>query len=104
MPLHRHDESADIGLDALKQDGPQSKPSSSQSSKGSAWKPPGKCLRSYKRGDKQFKIWCASLAHAEAKEILRGLQVLVPLFIEGGTCQNLDDQAWTMERWKLFLL
>ena len=68
------------------------------------WTPPGELIDSYTRNGKRFEIWCASLADAKAKELLRRSQILIPLFIEGGTCQNLDNEPWTMERWKLFLL
>ncbi len=69
-----------------------------------AWRPPGVLVQAYTIESKTFEVWCASLADADAKEILRAMQIFVPLFIEGGTCQNLDDQDWTVERWKLFLL
>ncbi|OCL14823.1 histone acetyltransferase type B [Glonium stellatum] len=69
-----------------------------------SWKPPGKLLNSYSLHDKQFEIWCASLADPAAKEIFRRMQIFIPFYIEGGTCQNLDDQDWTMERWTLFLV
>ncbi|OCK83558.1 acyl-CoA N-acyltransferase [Lepidopterella palustris CBS 459.81] len=69
-----------------------------------SWKPPGKLLQSYSLHGKKFEIWSASLSDPTAKEMFRRIQILVPFYIEGGTCQNLDDQAWTMERWTLFLL
>ncbi|KAF2836760.1 acyl-CoA N-acyltransferase [Patellaria atrata CBS 101060] len=68
------------------------------------WKPPGTLLTTYKRGGRSFEIWYSSLSKPEAKEILRGMQILVPLFIEGGTLQDLEEAAWTIERWKLFLI
>ncbi|KAF2085267.1 acyl-CoA N-acyltransferase, partial [Saccharata proteae CBS 121410] len=71
---------------------------------GSSWKPPGNLFHSYHHGGDDFEIWCASLADPAAKEILRRMQIFIPFYIEGGTCQNLDDQDWTMERWKLYLL
>lgn len=70
----------------------------------SKWTPPGKLLEKYSQGGRNFEIWCGSLTDPTVTQILKNMQVLVPLFIEGGTLQNLDDQDWTMERWKLFLL
>ncbi|OCK99112.1 histone acetyltransferase type B [Cenococcum geophilum 1.58] len=70
----------------------------------SSWKPPGKLLHSYLLHGKQFEIWSACLADPAAKEIFRRMQIFIPFYIEGGTCQNLDDQDWTMERWTLFLV
>jgi len=32
------------------------------------------------------------------------MQILVPLFIEGGTLIELDDPDWTIERWTVFFV
>jgi histone acetyltransferase 1 len=69
----------------------------------SSWKPPGKLLHSYTLHGREFEIWSASLADPVAKEIFRRMQIFVSFYIEGGTRQKLDDAAWTMERWTLFL-
>jgi histone acetyltransferase 1 len=72
--------------------------------KGNAsFTPPGEKIHSYTRGKDQFEIWCASLADPPAKELLEHMQILVPMFIEGGTMLQLE-QDWTTRRWKLFLL
>lgn len=72
--------------------------------KGAAdWKPPGDKIREYTREGKKFEIWCASLADETAKKLLENMQILVPLFIEGGTTLQLE-QDWTTQRWKLFLV
>ncbi|KAK8173580.1 acyl-CoA N-acyltransferase [Phyllosticta citrichinensis] len=70
----------------------------------SKWRPPGQLLHKYSQGDRQFEIWYGSLADPALREILHRMQVMIPLFIEGGTLQNLEDFDWTMERWKIFLL
>ncbi|KAF2477405.1 histone acetyltransferase type B [Lindgomyces ingoldianus] len=70
----------------------------------SSWKPPGELLQGFKLHGKQFEIWKTSLADVVAKELYRNMQVLVPLFIEGGSLLELDDPDWTIERWTLFLL
>lgn len=67
-----------------------------------AWKPPGDKLSEYTRDGEKYEIWCASLTDDAAKEVLQNMQILVPLFIEGGTTLQLD-QEWTTRRWKLFL-
>jgi histone acetyltransferase 1 len=66
------------------------------------WKPPGDKIREYARNGEIYEIWCASLTDDAAKEVLQNMQILVPLFIEGGTTLQLD-QDWTTRRWKLFL-
>lgn len=66
------------------------------------WTPPGEKIREYTRDGAKYEIWCASLTDAAAKQVLENMQILVPLFIEGGTTLQLD-QDWTTQRWKLFL-
>ncbi|KAK8213923.1 acyl-CoA N-acyltransferase [Phyllosticta capitalensis] len=70
----------------------------------STWRPPGQLLHSYTQGSRQFEIWYGSLADPALREILHRMQILIPLFIEGGTLQALEDFDWTIARWKLFLL
>ncbi|EOD51544.1 putative histone acetyltransferase type b catalytic subunit protein [Neofusicoccum parvum] len=84
--------------------GDKSAENGSADSPDSKWTPPGRLIKKYAQGGRNFEIWCGSLADPKVKQILKNMQVLVPLYIEGGTLQNLDDQDWTMERWKLFLL
>ncbi|RMY51701.1 hypothetical protein D0863_14501 [Hortaea werneckii] len=67
------------------------------------FKPPGEKVHSYQREGQHHEIWCASLADTKAKTILENMQVLVPMFIEGGSVLQLE-QDWTTQRWKLFLL
>ena len=68
-----------------------------------SWTPPGEKIRDYTRDGAKYEIWCASLTDAAAKRVLENMQILVPLFIEGGTTLQLD-QDWTTQRWKLFLI
>lgn len=65
--------------------------------------PPGDRITSYKIGEEQYEIWLASLSDGRAKEIMVNAQVLVPLFIEGGTILQLDHD-WVTKRWRVFLL
>ena len=65
--------------------------------------PPGTRVRSYRNSKGTFEIWCTTLADPLAREMMQNAQVLVPLFIEGGT--ELDfEHDWVNERWKVFLL
>ena len=65
--------------------------------------PPGEKVREYSRDGYTHEIWCAHLSDPAAKSLLENMQVLVPMFIEGGTMLQLE-QDWTSQRWKLFLL
>ena len=70
---------------------------------GAEFKPPGERIHSYSRDGKRYEVWCASLANEAAKQLLENMEILVPMFIEGGTMLQLE-QDWTTQRWKLFLL
>ena len=65
--------------------------------------PPGEKIHGYTRQGKKYEIWVSTLANAKARELLENMQVLVPMFIEGGSTLELG-QDWTVQRWKLFLL
>jgi len=78
------------------------KPNSEKDSNVAAWTPPGDKIHEYTRDGEKYEIWCASLTDTAAKEVLENMQILVPMFIEGGTTLQLD-QDWTTRRWKLFL-
>ncbi|GAB7364297.1 hypothetical protein MBLNU230_g4842t1 [Neophaeotheca triangularis] len=67
------------------------------------WSPPGEQLHSYTKDDVNYEIWCASLSDQSARQILENVQILVPLFIEGGSALELDNEA-TTKRWKIYLL
>ncbi|KAF2270294.1 histone acetyltransferase type B [Lojkania enalia] len=68
-----------------------------------SWKPPGKLLRSFALLGKQYEVWTTSLADPVALQMFRNIQILVLLFIEGGSQLELDED-WTLERWTLYLL
>lgn len=65
--------------------------------------PPGSKVHEYSRDGKQFELWCASLADDRARGLLENIQALVPMFIEGGTLLELDQDSST-KRWKVFFL
>jgi histone acetyltransferase 1 len=70
---------------------------------GQDWHPPGEKIHTYERDGKPFEIWCASLADPAAKQLLENMQILAPLFIDGGSMLELE-QDWTTARWKLYTL
>ncbi|KAF2481648.1 acyl-CoA N-acyltransferase [Neohortaea acidophila] len=65
--------------------------------------PPGDKIHEYSRGGDKYEVWCASLSDPAAKELLENMQILVPMFIEGGSTLQIE-QDWTTQRWKLYLL
>ncbi|KAI5208548.1 histone acetyltransferase type B catalytic subunit [Aureobasidium subglaciale] len=65
--------------------------------------PPGTLLHSYTHEGHKFEVWKASLSDEGAREVMENVQVLVPMFIEGGTILALDE-PWVANRWTLFTL
>jgi histone acetyltransferase 1 len=73
------------------------------------WAPPGKRLASYAADGHRFEVWCSSLSDRKAMAIMKNMKILIPMFIETGTIDFLADDdvpenAWTIDRWTLFLL
>ena len=68
------------------------------------WRPPGSLIESYTRHDRQFEIWRAELTDPAVKLLLERMQIFVSLFIEAGTPLELDDQEWTLARWRVFFV
>jgi histone acetyltransferase 1 len=73
------------------------------------WKPPGKRVASYGADGHSFEVWSSSLSDRKAMAIMKNMKILIPMFIEVGTLDFLDDDdvpenAWTIGRWTLFLL
>ncbi|KAK2592484.1 histone acetyltransferase 1 [Conoideocrella luteorostrata] len=78
---------------------------------GDKWSPPGRLHERIDGSDGQYEIWRGSLADEAVMELNRRLQILIPLFIEGGSYigqspesdssnQDLSDA----DRWTLFSL
>lgn len=69
-----------------------------------AFRPPGTQIHEYTSDGVMFGIWAANLSNPVAKQLLRNMQIMVPMFIEGGTLLELDDPDWTIERWTIFFV
>lgn len=68
------------------------------------WKPPGGLLRTLTAGDSTYEIWKGNLADKAVQQMVKRIQILIPLFIEGGTAINLNDPEWSLQRWTVFML
>ncbi|KAH7360105.1 acyl-CoA N-acyltransferase [Rhexocercosporidium sp. MPI-PUGE-AT-0058] len=66
------------------------------------WKPPGELWQTIDGGGQTLEIWKGNLADVAVQQLLKRIQILVPLFIEGGTIIELDEPEWTLERWTVF--
>ncbi|KAF2218483.1 acyl-CoA N-acyltransferase [Elsinoe ampelina] len=65
--------------------------------------PPGKRLETFEARDGTYEVWVAPFSDTRTKELITNMQILVPLFIEGGTIMELE-YPWIVDRWKLFIL
>ncbi|KAL8957128.1 MAG: hypothetical protein Q9193_005515 [Seirophora villosa] len=68
------------------------------------WKPPGELINSYTSRGRDFQIWSCELTDPAAQQLIDRIQILVSFFIEGGTPIPLDDQDWSLARWKVFFV
>ena len=69
----------------------------------SEFKPPGEKIHEYQRNGKTYDMWCASLGDPAAKRLITNMQILVPMYIDGGSALELEHD-WTTQRWKVFLV
>ena len=70
----------------------------------SDWRPPGELLDIYNSKGRHFEIWSGLLTDPAIREIISRIQVLISLFIEGGTPLQLEDQDWTLARWRVYFM
>ena len=68
------------------------------------FKPPGELLTSYTSKGRSFEIWSGELADPAVRQLTSRLQILIPLFIEGGVPLDLEDQEWTLGRWRVYFV
>ncbi|KAK4639627.1 histone acetyltransferase 1 [Podospora bellae-mahoneyi] len=66
------------------------------------WTPPGELLTSFTNKAGRFEVWKGSLSDPAVKQLVKRIQILVPLFIEGGTAINVDDKD--AGHWTVFFL
>ncbi|KFY15478.1 hypothetical protein V492_01963 [Pseudogymnoascus sp. VKM F-4246] len=64
--------------------------------------PPGKLLQTHEEDEVAYEIWYGNSADPAVQQLLRRLQILVTLFIEGGTAIN--DEEWASGRWTVFFM
>lgn len=69
-----------------------------------SFQPPGELLESYTSKGRKFEIWCGELTDVAVRQILARMQILVSFFIEGGTPIELEDQEWTLARWRVYFM
>ncbi|KAL8730174.1 MAG: hypothetical protein Q9166_004257 [cf. Caloplaca sp. 2 TL-2023] len=68
------------------------------------WRPPGERIESYTSRGRDFEIWCGDLTDPVVRQLIDRIQILVSLFIEGGTPIPLDDQDWSLAKWRIYFV
>lgn len=68
------------------------------------FKPPGDLLESYTSRGRKFGIWSSELTDPAIQVLIERIQILISFFIEGGTPLELDDQDWTLARWRVYFM
>ncbi|KAL8708480.1 MAG: hypothetical protein Q9220_006637 [cf. Caloplaca sp. 1 TL-2023] len=75
-----------------------------QDAAAKGWRPPGELVNSYQSRGRTFEIWSSELADPATKQLIDRIQILISLFIEGGTPIPLDDQSWSLARWRVYFI
>lgn len=68
------------------------------------FKPPGELLKSYTSRGRSFEIWSGELTDPGIRALIDRMQIFISFFIEGGTPLELDDQEWTLARWRVYFV
>ena len=68
------------------------------------FKPPGQLLETYTSKGRNFEIWSGELVDPAVRQLINRMQILISFFIEGGTPLELNDQDWTLARWRVYFV
>ncbi|KAI4242393.1 MAG: hypothetical protein LQ352_007247 [Teloschistes flavicans] len=68
------------------------------------WEPPGQLLERYTSRGRKFEVFSGPLTNPAIQQLVDRIQILVSFFIEGGTPIPLDDQDWSLARWRVFFI
>ena len=70
----------------------------------SSFKPPGELLEKYTSRGRNFEIRSGELTDPTVQLLVERIQIMISFFIEGGTPLLLDDQEWTLARWRVYFV
>lgn len=73
------------------------------------WTPPGELIKTFERGSETYGVWKGSLADPAVKQLVHRIQILVLLFIEGGSyigkdADGQDEPDYSLARWNVYFL
>ncbi|KAK9772615.1 putative Histone acetyl transferase HAT1-like protein [Seiridium cardinale] len=74
-----------------------------------SWTPPGELIKTFERGSETYGVWKGSLADHAVKQLVNRIQILVLLYIEGGSyigkdADGKDEPDYSLARWNVYFL
>nr|ANS59908.1 putative B-type histone acetyltransferase HAT1 [Pestalotiopsis microspora] len=73
------------------------------------WTPPGELIKTFERDGETYEVWKGNLADQAVKQLVKRLQILVLLYIEGGSyigedADGNDEPEYSLARWDVYFL
>ncbi|KAI5862318.1 acyl-CoA N-acyltransferase [Durotheca rogersii] len=73
------------------------------------WTPPGSLLKTYEKNGETYEIWHGKLSDPAILQLVKRIQFVVLLFIEGGSyigvdAEGKDEPAYSLSRWSIFFV
>jgi histone acetyltransferase 1 len=68
------------------------------------WKPPGELVKTLNVGTDTYEVYKGNLMDKAIQQMIKRIQILVPLFIEGGSFIDMTDPDWSLKRWTVFFM
>lgn len=67
-----------------------------------SWAPPGELWQTFDVSGSKYEVWHSSLAELAVQQMIKRMQILIPLFIDGGSLLNFEPDE--LDRWSVFFL
>ncbi|KAA8907346.1 acyl-CoA N-acyltransferase [Sphaerosporella brunnea] len=68
------------------------------------FRPPGVLQTTFDHNGRRFEVWRSNINDTNCAQLLANMQILVLLYIEGGSPIDLNDEVWSNQRWEVFFL
>ncbi|KAI0597711.1 histone acetyl transferase HAT1-like protein [Biscogniauxia sp. FL1348] len=73
------------------------------------WTPPGTLIKTYEKNGETYEIWQGTMADKAVKQLVKRIQIVVLLFIEGGSyigedADGKDEPVSSLARWSVFFV
>ncbi|KAK7753433.1 histone acetyltransferase 1 [Diatrype stigma] len=74
-----------------------------------SWTPPGRLIKQLDKGDDVYEVWHGNLADMAVRQLVKRIQVVALLFIEGGSyigvdADGNDEPESSLARWSIYFL